>query len=117
VLFLVLLATFATYDRFVSNRNRRLVGTAERSEAIVSSIFPSNVRERLFADDERVPKRAVQVGGITGLVKGHLADKSEAREAIKAKPIADLFLSTTIMFADIVGFTAWSSTREPSQVR
>lgn len=32
------------------------------------------------------------------------------------KPIAELFLDTTILFADIVGFTAWSSTREPSQV-
>jgi class 3 adenylate cyclase len=32
------------------------------------------------------------------------------------KPIADLFPNTTIMFADIAGFTAWSSVREPSQV-
>jgi len=32
------------------------------------------------------------------------------------QPIADLFPDTTIMFADIAGFTAWSSTREPSQV-
>jgi len=32
------------------------------------------------------------------------------------KPMADLFLETTVMFADIVGFTAWSSVREPSQV-
>jgi class 3 adenylate cyclase len=31
-------------------------------------------------------------------------------------PIADLFLECTVMFADIAGFTAWSSTREPSQV-
>ena len=31
-------------------------------------------------------------------------------------PIADLFQETTIMFADISGFTAWSSEREPSQV-
>ena len=29
---------------------------------------------------------------------------------------ADLFPETTIMFADLAGFTAWSSTREPSQV-
>ena len=32
------------------------------------------------------------------------------------RPIADLFPETTIMFADISGFTAWSSVREPSQV-
>jgi class 3 adenylate cyclase len=32
------------------------------------------------------------------------------------KPLADLFLDTTVMFADICGFTAWSSVREPSQV-
>jgi class 3 adenylate cyclase len=34
----------------------------------------------------------------------------------KPKPIADLFSDTTILFADISGFTAWSSAREPSQV-
>ena len=33
-----------------------------------------------------------------------------------AKPIADLFTGATVMFADIVHFTAWSSVREPPQV-
>jgi class 3 adenylate cyclase len=32
------------------------------------------------------------------------------------QPIADLFPHCTVMFADIAGFTAWSSTREPAQV-
>jgi class 3 adenylate cyclase len=37
--------------------------------------------------------------------------------AIKnAKQIAELFPETTIMFADIAGFTAWASSREPSHV-
>eukprot|EP00934_Nitzschia_sp_Nitz4_P002380 Nitzschia sp. Nitz4//scaffold18_size181773//137130//138176//NITZ4_001934-RA/size181773-protein2genome-gene-0.142-mRNA-1//-1//CDS//3329540068//2375//frame0 len=33
-----------------------------------------------------------------------------------SKPIAELFPSASVMFADIVGFTAWASEREPSQV-
>lgn len=33
-----------------------------------------------------------------------------------SKPIADLFTATTVLFADISGFTAWSSVREPAQV-
>ena len=32
------------------------------------------------------------------------------------RPIADLFNDCTVLFADIAGFTAWSSVREPSQV-
>ena len=32
------------------------------------------------------------------------------------QPIADLFPHCTVMFADIAGFTAWSSSREPAQV-
>jgi len=35
---------------------------------------------------------------------------------LNTKPIADLFPNATVLFADLVGFTAWSSVREPSQV-
>ena len=35
---------------------------------------------------------------------------------IRGKVMADLYLETTIIFADIVGFTAWSSVRSPEQV-
>jgi len=31
-------------------------------------------------------------------------------------PIAELYASTTVLFADIAGFTAWSSARSPSEV-
>lgn len=37
-------------------------------------------------------------------------------EKREAAPIADLFPHATVLFADIAGFTAWSSSREPSQV-
>lgn len=51
-----------------------------------------------------------------GLLDPRKKDDNKDFEAARAKPIADLFPETTIMFADIAGFTAWSSTREPSQV-
>jgi class 3 adenylate cyclase len=34
----------------------------------------------------------------------------------KSNVIASFFPETTVMFADISGFTAWASTREPAQV-
>jgi class 3 adenylate cyclase len=36
--------------------------------------------------------------------------------AIVGKPIADLYPETTVMFADIKGFTQWSADRQPTQV-
>jgi hypothetical protein len=42
--------------------------------------------------------------------------ESDDFAARNAKQIAELFPETTVMFADIAGFTAWASTREPSHV-
>jgi hypothetical protein len=41
-----------------------------------------------------------------------------SRNAVEkdGKPIADLYPSATVFFADIAGFTAWSAEREPTQV-
>ncbi len=33
-----------------------------------------------------------------------------------AEPIADLFPEATVLFADISGFSAWASERQPSEV-
>lgn len=41
---------------------------------------------------------------------------SSSRLPHTGKPIADFFPAVTIMFCDLVGFTAWSSTREPTAV-
>lgn len=49
---------------------------------------------------------------------GQQSQTSDSDTAMTASspPIADLYNDTTIMFADIAGFTAWSSEREPTQV-
>ena len=43
-------------------------------------------------------------------------DDPELQTLSTSEPIADFFPNTTVMFADIAGFTAWSSDREPSEV-
>lgn len=35
---------------------------------------------------------------------------------VRSKPLAEFYPDVSLMFADIVGFTAWCSVREPSQV-
>lgn len=98
----------------------------QKSNALVLSMFPSNVRDRLFAaEDDNARNRNLPANGKNRL-KSYLATggletnegegEEEDQDFYKTKPIADLFPDTTVLFADISGFTAWSSTREPTQV-
>ena len=41
---------------------------------------------------------------------------NQGGENLGVEPIAEFFPSVTVMYADLSGFTAWSSTREPAQV-
>lgn len=93
-------------------------------QAIVSSLFPSNVRDRIIKDAEEQAEedlKAKRAFGYSATPKSRLKTfldeaNENGEQAFDTKPIADLFPETTIMFADIVGFTAWSSVREPCQV-
>jgi Adenylate and Guanylate cyclase catalytic domain len=121
---------FLIYDYTVQRRQKKVMQSAENANAIVSSIFPANVQERILQNaEEQAKKNAKEQKGTSTMfgVKRQLRrfvdnDLSEAEEeeglvtAFSTKPIADLFTAATVMFADISGFTAWSSVREPSQV-
>jgi hypothetical protein len=48
--FLLMAIAFFGYDWFVQRRNNKVVEVAARHGALVSSLFPKNVRDRLFAD-------------------------------------------------------------------
>lgn len=105
ITFLAIILVFVIYDVLVQRRNEKLIENAARTRAVVSSLFPSNVRAKLIGGDSG--KR----GNIIKTTDGAISSVAQSDA-----PIADLFLETTIMFADIAGFTAWSSVREPSHV-
>eukprot|EP00934_Nitzschia_sp_Nitz4_P003423 Nitzschia sp. Nitz4//scaffold22_size323478//228950//232528//NITZ4_000565-RA/size323478-snap-gene-0.561-mRNA-1//-1//CDS//3329543109//3413//frame0 len=118
---------FFVYDWLVERRQKTVLNTAIKSSAIVSSLFPKNVRTRLLAmteEKELHRKHSTQKSKlksfITEITSGVAEDDITATKndgmAFDSRPIADLFPEATVMFADIVSFTAWSSTREPSQV-
>jgi hypothetical protein len=108
--FVAMAITFFMYDGFVRRRNTKVVSAAARTDKIVSSLFPSNVRDRLLAEEEAFEQRQEERGARTRL-KDFLAndgptgmDMEETDDAMfKTKPIADLFPETSIMFADIAG--------------
>jgi class 3 adenylate cyclase len=116
-------AVFVIYVLFVQRRQNKIVATAHRTNAIVSSLFPSNVRDRILQEAQEQVDRDVNnrysLVAAKYRLKNFLEDdpgQAGSMNVFGTKPIADLFPETTIMFGDLVGFTAWSSVREPSQV-
>ena len=122
--FILIISAFIAYDSFQRRRNTKVILNAANSNALVMSLFPSNIRDRLLTPVDAKGKKS------TGLstyrndknnLKSFLDADQDAAEALETeggtrRSIADFFLETTIMFADITNFTAWSSVREPADV-
>lgn len=120
---------FLLYDLIVRRLQSRVLDSAKRSEAIVSSLFPALVRDRLFRNNGNQPATSSSRRADTRTIgfdlplinhkarlKTFLSHPPSFEVLGDSEPIADLFPNTTVLFADIAGFTAWSSEREPSQV-
>jgi hypothetical protein len=125
--FLVTAILLVVYDRMVNRRESKTIKAAARTQAIVASLFPKEIAKKLVqeavessSDSKENGWTKKHNGGKTGLQgmfteNGKLA-YGDIGTLGSSKPLADLFPEATIMFGDLVGFTAWSSTREPSQV-
>ena len=137
----------------MERRQSNVLSKAKTTNAIVSALFPSNVRDRILRDAEKQAeneerennkKNVFKFGANKDQLKTFLDEEENmVSQPYSTAPIADLFVSlnssswkvlplphkptnliaslpqqpsATVMFADIVGFTAWSSVREPSQV-
>jgi len=112
--FALAIVMFFVYDYLVERRQKNLMRKATQTHDIVASLFPKSVRDRLLQDADR--KQTDRISGPASRVRNFLVDGDQGDKDENQAPIADLFPNATVLFADISGFTAWSSSREPSQV-
>eukprot|EP00934_Nitzschia_sp_Nitz4_P001398 Nitzschia sp. Nitz4//scaffold107_size73032//15041//17514//NITZ4_005757-RA/size73032-processed-gene-0.54-mRNA-1//1//CDS//3329532584//1398//frame0 len=125
-------AMFFVYD--LRKRQNKVTKRVIAQDKIVSDLFLATIRDRLYkaGDDGSGRSDTNSVGSSPNENWGNHPAVSGS------KPLADLFLATVclkqiyccfmsilqltliyekaVLFADIAGFTAWSSAREPSQV-
>ena len=106
--FVIVALIFVVYDFLVNKRNKKITDVATKSNAVVNSLFPAEVRDRLMEVNN------AKHGGSPS--KTDHKSSSDNNKGRKSRPIAELYPDVTILFCDIVGFTAWSSMREPHQV-
>lgn len=146
LIFMFSFCLLSIYDSRVQKRHREVEQAAVENRRIVASLFPPAIRERMFSLNKRaqVRRRGSVAMGLQviadeleggkgsdkeqapvlrekdGLIPSALLGKELEIEApgadLDRRPIADLFPHATVLFADIAGFTAWSSQREPTQV-
>lgn len=122
----------------------RAKNEAEAERKIIAGLYPKHVMERLLEDekdkqlalkqkarnkgkvlDGKTTDGSYKIDSVNGNVpcsvlasmrQGDSDDVDNTRFVYGSKPIAEMYPHTTIMFADMVGFTKWSTTREPTQV-
>jgi Adenylate and Guanylate cyclase catalytic domain len=121
---------FMVYSFVVQRRQNKVMENLRINSKVITSLFPANVVDRLIKDAEEEEESAGQKGLSIGTLRHALSRTTPkaklqsfldghgdySRVIYKSKPIADLYPSATVMYADIAGFTAWSSVREPCQV-
>lgn len=93
---------FFLYDKLVERRQNLVMNTAERSNAIVSSLFPRSVQDRLLGTQGNNRTVNKSFASDKRRVKSFLTGEEE-QDDLEHKPIADLFPHTTVLFMDISG--------------
>lgn len=124
VVFLWTCFIFLVYDWLVERRQRKVMQTAIKSDQIVSQLFPNTFRDALYEKDKKDEDQSERKSTATAL--GGNAFHADIVEEFKRsvggnqeganQPMARLYPNCTVFFADIAGFTAWSSARSPVQV-
>eukprot|EP00980_Cylindrotheca_fusiformis_P008039 scaffold1710_cov120-Cylindrotheca_fusiformis.AAC.5 len=111
IIFTFTVLVFLLYDFVVGRLQRKVMDRINKQDMIVANVFPSAIRDRLY----QAQGNALQQSQVVDESSRGVRFESNTG-TMGSAPLADLFPNTSIVFADIAGFTAWSSAREPQQV-
>jgi CHASE domain len=96
--------TFLLFDYTVVLRQRKIVAKAKRTHAIVSSLFPSHVRDQLLheaeeAEDAEEQNRRQHKALLSSLKTTNYVGSTESNQlsGFVSKPMAELYPSATVM--------------------
>jgi hypothetical protein len=103
---------FYLYDWKEERRQHRVSSSAQQSSAIISSLFPSTVRDQSYDTQTGKDSSTKRKWGFP-TERFSPTFEQQANERIVVNPIAQLYEETTVIFMDIVGFTQWSASRQP----
>ena len=86
---------FLIYDWVVRRRQKKVLDRATRTGAIVSSLFPKNVRQRLYETEKRggENRSLSRLGTPKSHIQSYLSDTTV--DLLGSEPLADLFPHTT----------------------
>lgn len=102
------LLIFLYFGSYTARRLEVMGRRVAHTNKLVNKLFPKEIRERMFRADGGVNEEVQDpIARIKALLK---------KEKENETPICDLWPDCTVIFADISGFTAWSSQRDPGQV-
>lgn len=111
-IFCLTAASFLLFNWIVERRQKIVLTRAVQAGTVVASLFPEQVHERLYDNKDR----AAAAPEHQEIASSVLPETALSMENRGDKPIADFYPETTILFADLAGFTKWSSSRSPSDV-
>ena len=116
--FILVCITIVTHHRVTDAYQRDTHARAQRSKAIIASLFPEAIREKLFDIEGEV--NVDKLGLFNTEVQKAVANDKEKINVEnlwgKGDKYADLYEHCTVCIGDIIGFSGWASSRDPEEV-
>ncbi|CAB9497953.1 Receptor-type guanylate cyclase gcy [Seminavis robusta] len=116
-IFVFTLMVLAVFDSLVARRQSLILKKAVESRALISTLYPEQVRSRLFEDEPKETEDENKRRKWQSLsLKGDSTAAAAGDQPVARDAIAQLYPSSSILLMDLAGFTKWSSGRTPADV-